>query len=203
MIGPNQEYAYHIRSFFSALHAILTSILSPDNGLQEYVHIFILVTSLLGRLLRHYKSRCSDIQIPRKVSLLVVLPSPYQHNRQLRSRAAIGFSATGSAKTKKSLRNKLIHDRIQNLPELTRLAKRKGYPSPGNCAEAETLSHLVPFVSNVRGIAQNHRQLVLSVTTTLHLLNGTPDQNCPQCIELLGLLRGTVPLLRTFDLAPT
>jgi hypothetical protein len=132
-----------------------------------------------------------------------VLPSPYQNGQELRSRATIGFSATGSAETKKSLRNKLIHDRIQHLPELTRIARQKGYPSPGNCAEAENLIHLHSFISKVSSNGQNRRQSVLAVTVTLHLLEGTSDRNCPQCMGLLGLLRTKYPSLRTLDLVPT
>jgi hypothetical protein len=199
--NPSQRKMYHVRSFFTALHIILTSILPPDRELREYIHIFVLVTLLLGRLLRHYKSLCGNIKFAKKISLLVVLPSPYQRDQQFCSRACIGFTATGPAETKKCLRNKIIHDRIQNLPELARLTTKKNFSSPGNCAEAETFGHLDTFVSSIRQISTKSR-FTLCVTSTLSLLDGTPDQSCPQCLEMLRLLRKKDRFLRTFDLAP-
>jgi hypothetical protein len=192
---------YNVRSLFTALHIIITAVIPPDRELREYIHLFILLTTMIGRLMRHYQSLRRDIRIPTKTSMLVVLPSPYKPNQQFRSRATIGFSATGSAKTKLSLRNRLIHDRIQNLPELANVAKKKHFYAPGNCAEAETLGHLDSFVFKVRETAKKCC-VVLGVTSTLHLLDGTPDQNCFQCTELLGFLRAKDRLLRTVDLAP-
>jgi hypothetical protein len=192
---------YNVRSFFTALHLILTNILPPDRQLREYIHIFILLTALLRRLFRHYKSLRSNIRMPTKSSLLVVLLSSDSSSQRFRSRSTIRFSATGSAKTKNCLRNKLINDRIHNLPELTKITKKKKSPSPGNCAEAETLGHLDSFVSSVRGTAGKSR-VVLGITSTIHFFDGTPDPNCFQCVELLRLLRAKDPLLRTLDLAP-
>lgn len=193
---------YHVRSFFNALHIILASILPQDRELREYIHIFILITSLLGRLLRQYKSLRQDIKIPIKVSLLVVLPSPYKPEQQFCSRACIGFTATGSAETKKCLRNKIINDRKQNVPELARLTKKKGFPSPGNCAEAEAVGHLDYFASSIHQRCTESRS-VLCIISTLRLLDGTPDQSCPMCLEMLSLLREKDRLLRTISLTPT
>ena len=188
---------YRVRSFFTALHIVLTECLPRDQSFKEYLQIFLLIAYCLRHIFSDLKLRCLNIKVPTTISLLVVTSSPNHHNKPFCSRASIGFSACGT----NSERSVIINDRYKVIPELQHVKLRKDHPKPGNCAEIDIFCHFNEFVPLVRDGSENCEH-VIAVTSTLNLMLGRPEKNCTDCRKLIELVRKRYKFLRVLDLAP-
>jgi len=120
---------YTVQSFLGAIHAILCHCIPINRPLQEYVKLFLLFAKLRNRALQLHFISCSEFNP--KIGLLTYLLSNT-------SRAIIGFSASDTRRVKQEI----IKDRRNHLPDLPKIHTRDLPWSIGNCAEAEIFAHL-------------------------------------------------------------
>ena len=83
---PNGNFI--VRSFFSAVHAVLCRCLPPNQSIREYIEIFSLLTMLLSWILRPYLMMQATYHP--KTNLLICL-SPASPDESF---ALVGFSAS-------------------------------------------------------------------------------------------------------------
>lgn len=176
---------YTVQSFFGAVHAILYRCVPPNQTLREYVEILIHFTKLLGRALRPYLLERTEFRT--KSSLLVGL-SPQANSRN--SRAIIGFNAVG----RKDVKSSIIEQRKRNLSALEKVQSHNLPWLVGNCAESETFAH-------IRGIFISQSRGLIAATLTLDIMDGSSNGPCPQCVELVKIIRGELPVT-ILSLAP-
>jgi len=174
---------------------ILTRSLPHNQSFKQYLHIFLLIALCLRHTLSTIKRRLPTIEIPATISLLVLVPSRKKPGKPFCSLASIGFSACGRE------RKDIINDRKQIIPELGNVELRNGHPTPGNCSEVDNLCHLDEFVSLVRAGSEECKRIV-AVTSTLNLMKGNAENNCPACWKLIKLVRQKHKFLHTFVIAP-
>jgi hypothetical protein len=67
---------------------------------------------------------------------------------------------------------------------------------PGNCAEVETYAWFKDTLTEYTGTK------IVAVTSTLNLLEGTPEAICGQCKDLTTEIRKRTPRVFTLDLRP-
>lgn len=191
---------YYVRNFFTALHVILLHLLPPEQGLKEYLRIFMMLQKLLSRVLQKYQNEYlghSVLQIPSKMAMAVLVPSRAFAQRVQFPSCVIGFSLVGSD----SVRRAIIKERHENMPVLKSVSQRHPFDWPvGNCAEAEALAYVyrVPQSRAVGDVRFRLHYLTLDLMTTM----GKPEPACEQCKQTVNLLRKQHPILVTVDLAP-
>lgn len=178
---------YSIPTFFVALHWILVEIIPPNRPLKEYLQMYLIIQRLLSRFFRSFTPQHSA-EIPNKINLLVVLHTSASTIHV--SQAAIGFSATVKDKVD------IMQGRHAILKELTTVKQHHYAYQPGNCAEAETYAWFKRTLPGYKGAR------FLTVTSTLNLLEGTPEPICGQCKDLTTELRKWRTGLYTLDLRP-
>jgi hypothetical protein len=164
-------------------------IMPPNRTLKEYLQMYLIIQRLLSRFFRSFTSQRSA-EIPNKINILVVLPTTTPASTNKASRAAIGFSATVKGKME------IIEGRRAILEELTAVKQHHYQYEPGNCAEAETYAWFKRTLSGHKGTK------FLTVTSTLNLLEGSPEPICGQCKDLTTELRRRITDLHTLDLRP-
>lgn len=162
-------------------------IIPPNRTLKEYLQMYLVLQRLLSRFFRSFTSQHSE-EIPNKMTLLVVLPSSASTSHV--TRAAIGFSATVKFKAD------IIQGRRAILEELTAVKKHHYNYEPGNCAEAETYAWFKRTLPGQKGAK------FVAVTSTLNLLDGTPEPICGQCKDLTRALGKCIRGVYTLDLRP-
>ena len=165
---------YPVRSFFSAVHAILYYCLPHNQSLREYTEILTHLRNLLARALRPYLSEQMGL-FRVKISLLVCLSPANSRD----SRAIIGFSAVG----KKQLKSIIIQDRMEHLRALQDVRSNGTWPV-GNCAEDETFAHIPELCSSPIGQSRD----VIAAFLTVDILEGNSNGPCQQCRDLINIL---------------
>lgn len=179
---------YKAPTLFAALHWIFVETLPPNRPLKEYLQMYLLIQPLLSRFFQQFTPEHSA-EIPNKISLLVILPASNGAGGPI-SRAAIGFSATIKA------RGEIIGGRHERLKELEVVKQHHYEYELGNCAEVETYAWFKDALPDYRG------GKVVAVTSTLNLLEGTPEAMCGQCKDLAAEIRTRSPGAFTLDLRP-
>jgi hypothetical protein len=183
---------YIVRSFFGAVHAILSLSMAPKQPLSDNVRMVILIAEALKPIVRKAEqSRCElygpgALPIHPKINLLVC--QAVDANREtVTSKAVIGFSAYGPS----AIRSQIIEDRKNALPVLRSIqippSDDTRWPL-GNCAEDETLS-LLGFLRESLFEATPTAQSTITVSLTIDLLTLETCHPCRHCTELLKKLR--------------
>lgn len=123
---------YQVRSFYMALHIILTRFLPPDKDLRIYLRFFLIFSSLFRRLVGSHITFDRTIKPPARISLLVVI-QPDPNFLSFHSHATIGFSATeyDTELGRKGLLYEMIKERTRNLPEIGGVRAKPDSPPPG------------------------------------------------------------------------
>jgi hypothetical protein len=195
---PLETGIYRARSFFGAVHAIISLSLPLNRSLGEYLQIYLILARLLHRFFKYVRN-FQNSPFPHKyplehicnrMSLLVCLTPiancPY-------SIATIGFNASGMPSHKRKLRK----DRIQNLTSLSDVEREGEIWQVGNCAESETYAHIQHFmqvisneVDHIEETVVGANPIFLSMTLKFGLAvkDPTPSASCRQCRNLAKIL---------------
>ena len=173
---------YTVRSFLGAIHAILCHCIPINRPLQEYIKFFLLFAGLLNRALQQDFISCTEFNP--KIALLAYLSSNT-------SRAIIGFSASGTRRVKQEI----IKDRRNHLPDLQKINTHDLPWSVGNCTEAEAFAHLKRM-----GEAGDRSSQTIAASLTLDLRELSSREPCLQCSDLFRKVHSE--FIVTVSLAP-
>jgi hypothetical protein len=190
---------YKVRSFFGAVHVIISLSLPWNRSLGEYLLIHFTLGQLLHRFFKYVRNsqegplhgRYPAEHISNAMNLLVcLLPitnCPY-------SIATIGFSLSGMPPQKSRLRK----DRKQNLAWLSEVGREGEIWQVGNCAESETYAHMEHFKQTILSNVWDHPDdaevestpIFLSMTLKFGLTVKGPiaSASCGQCRDLARVL---------------
>ena len=134
--------AYVVRNFWTALHIILQFNLPPDRCLKEYLQIFMVLQKCLARAVKSFQDSSQgweELQIPSKISLLVILPSSTPSHPLQTPHVSIGFNLPENHPV---MQGELLNERRANLPILDILQRNQSGTNPvGICGETETLAY--------------------------------------------------------------
>lgn len=190
---------YKARSFFGAVHAVISLSLPQNRGLGEYLQIHLMLGQLLHRFFKYVRNFRDDPlggkypaeHISNAMNLLVcfipIVNCPY-------STATIGFSLTGMC----SQKNKLRKDRKQNLSWLSGVERQGEIWKVGNCAECETYAHVEHFIQTISSEACTYLDETVTESTPIFLSmtlkfgltveDPIPSAACRQCQDLARAL---------------
>ena len=193
--------AYVVRNFWTALHIILQFNLPPDRCLKEYLQIFMVLQKCLARAMKSFQDSSQgweELQIPSKISLLVILPSSTPSHPLQTPHVSIGFNLPENHPV---MQGELLNERRANLPILDILQRNQSGTNPvGIWGETETLAYT--FGAPRRRTIDKFRLILVNLTVDFMSEEIVPLRMCQESKKLAEMLRDKHRLLVSLDLAP-